>query len=418
MFKFKSKFTGILVAALTLTACGNTKDEKNTDELTDSLAASIIQNLPPTITDNETKPEECVIVFDASSSMRGYVDATVNGAFPGAISTLNNAGDKSHAYLFDYKKTSIDNFLSKIQNKNITWAAESDLFGMVKEILNSAAANTQNCYALVTDGIMSGTNTEIKADPTYNISKPDILKGKIDSIVSHMPTDKEISLLVVAFKAPFNGKYYKYNNDSVRLENAQRPFYVLVVGGIDQINYMRKKLSDLTYEKMVHYGVVYPMAITCNGKIAGKKYKLNKSMKEEGVKLELAMDKLPSFAQNIDYLNNNLEIIMINSKGNKTMLAPAIGDNEGNYTIEINGCKATITLDKKFIYAIPATFRFNLKRAQPQWIKNMTTHDDIKDYRADATLNLDYFLEPFVGMNNAVYLNDTTKSKIEIIKPQ
>lgn len=426
MFRLKSKIIGILAVALTLTltvSCAHTQTESqgdNNDSTNNEQEATIVttvrQAQPPTITDTDTKPEECVIVFDASSSMRGYVDATVNGEFPGVISALNNAGNKSRAYLFDTKKTPIDNFVSKIQNKKIKWANESDLFGMVSEILNSAAANTRNCYALVTDGIMSGTNAEIKADPTYNISKPAILKGKIDSIVSHMPADKNISLLVVAFMAPFNGTYYKYNNDTVKLINAQRPFYVLVAGGLEQINHMREALGSLNYEEMVQYGVVYPMNIKCNAKFAGGKYKFDKSVKEQGLEFELAIDKLPDFAKNIDYLNTNLEIIKVNPKGNKKTLTPAIGDGEGDYTIEINGNKATVTLDEKIIRTIPATFKFNLKRVQPQWIENMTTFDDIKNYRPDATLNLNYFLAPFTGMNNAVYLNDTTKSEIKIIK--
>lgn len=425
MFRIKCRFIGILATALTLklSACdprtdadggGNSIHNTNHDNQPPPVS-TVRPAPPPTITDTVTQPEECVIVFDASSSMRGYVDATVNGEFPGVISTLNNAGNKSHAYLFDSVKTPIDNFVSKIHNKRIKWADESDLFGMVSEILYSAAANTQNCYVLVTDGIMSGTNAQIKADPSYNISKPAILEGKIDSIVKHMPSDKRISLLGVAFMAPFNGTYYKYNNDTVKLTNAPRPFYVLAAGGIEQINHMREALGSLNYEAMVQYGVVYPMNIKCNAKFAGGEYKFDKSVEDQGLEFQLAIDKLPDFAKNIDYLNTNLEIIKVR-KGNKKTLTPAIGDGEGDYTIEINGNKATVTLDGKIIRTIPATFKFNLKRVQPQWIEKMTTFDDIKNYRPDATLNLNYFLAPFTRMNNAVYLNDTTKSEIKIIK--
>lgn len=428
MFRIKNKYTGILSAALalTLTACSSNADSsggEREDSIPDTIndksqppVATVNVVSPPIITDTVTKPEECVIVFDASSSMRGYVDATVNGEFPGVISTLNNAGNKSRAYLFDMKKTPIDNFVSKIQHKRITWANESDLFGMVSEILNSAAANPQNCYALVTDGIISGTNAEIKADPTYNISKPAILKGKIDSIVGHIPSDKDISLLVVAFMAPFNGTYYKYNNDAMKLTNALRPFYVLVAGAPNQINHMRQTLGALKYEHMAQYGVVYPMNIKCNAKFAGGKYKYDKSMKDQRLEFELAIDKLPAYAQNIEYLNTNLKIIKVNSRGSQKTLTPAIGDGEGDYTIEINGNKATVTLYEKITLSIPATFKFNLKGVQPKWIEDMTTYDDIKNYKPDATLNLDYFLAPFASMNNAVYLNDVSKSIIKIIK--
>ena len=97
-------------------------------------------------------------------------------------------------------------------------------------------------------------------------------------------------------------------------------------------------------------------------------------------------------------------------------MTPAITDGEGDYTIEINGNKAIVRLGEKITQTIPAKFKFNLKGVQPKWIEDMTTHDDIKNYRPDATLNLNYFLAPFASMNNAVYLNDITKSIIEIIK--
>lgn len=427
--KFKTLYFAagaVALAGALMLACSGKSDEKKEDTNQDddttkieTVSPDVNSSTPATpvlISEETTKPAECIIVFDASSSMKGYVDATVNGVFPDVISSLNNSGQQSHAYLFDTKKTPIANFVSKIQHKDISWANESDLFGMVSEIFNSANANPNNCYALVTDGIMSGTNAEIKADPTYNISKPGILKGKIDSIISHQPGGNDITMLVATYSAPFKGVYYKYNNDKATLENKPRPFYVLVAGKSAQINYVKNELAQHHPEGMVEYGVIYPMSISTSAKMAGGgKYKLDKSV-TDGLNFIINLEKLPAYAKNVSYLNSNLEIVKQNPKGNKTTLKPAIGETEGDYTIEINGNRAVITPSEKIARTIPATFNFKLKRAQPQWVEDMTTHNDITGYRPNATLNLDYFLAPFVKMNNAQYLNDTEKAKIEIIK--
>lgn len=423
-YNFKFKLAHIILCALLLAACGNGKDLDNdgADSIPDSSSQTdtpeeVIKPAVAVKTDTLIQPEESVIVFDASKSMQGYADATVNGDFPGVISELNNAGKRSLAYLYDIKKTPISNFVSKFQNKQIPWAKESDLFGMVGEILNSASTNPANCYALVTDGTMSGSNAEIKADPTYNISKPAILQGKIDSLVNHIPEGKDISVLVAAYMAPFKGVYYAYDNSKKDLENEPRPFYVLVAGGTPQVNYMADKLSKQGNGKIVQYGVKYPMPLTANAILTGKnRYKVNKTVKDDGLSISVTLDKLPTYARNINYLRKNLEVERTLPRGNTAILILSTEDGEGDYTITEKGNKAEIKFNKKINYTLPASFTLRLKRVQPQWVEDMSTPNDKTQYRPDATLNLNYFLRPFLRLNNAECLNNEEQSKIEIIK--
>lgn len=415
----------LVMLSMALTGCDGDKqkDDSNPDtttEVSDSISEqSPVAERPvklEAITE-KTQPEESVIVFDASVSMKGYVDATVNGSFPGVISELNNAGKSSKAYLFDTAKTPIDNFVSKIQHKKIEWTKESDLFGMVEDILNSAVADPQNCYALVTDGIMSGSNAEIALDSTYNISKPEILKGKIDSIINHLPDDRNISLLVAAYTAPFKGTYYCYNNSKKELNNQQRPFYVLIAGGTAQINYMADYLQNRDGRNLIQYGTIYPMSLSTNAKVMGNhKFKFDKSVKDAGLNMTISIDSLPAYAKNVNYLTNNLEIQKISPKGKVTILKPDRDDTAGDYSITVEGNKAKISYSEKTINTLPASFRFSLKRVQPQWVEDMNTFDDIKAYNPNATLNLHYFMQPFLRMNHAEYLNDPSKAEIEIVK--
>ncbi|MDE6130585.1 MAG: hypothetical protein K2F74_03235, partial [Muribaculaceae bacterium] len=353
-YKLKPVLAGIAVGAMLLSACGGEKNTESTpaDSIPDSDADSIEtletkpENIKLSIITDEIQPEESVIIFDASSSMKGYVDATVNGDFPGVIAELNGAGKRSSAYVFDVKKTPVSNFLSKLQHKDIKWANESDLFGMVSEIFNSANSNPANCYALVTDGIMSGSNAEIKADPTYNISKPAILECKIDSIVKRQPLDKNLSLLVVSCQAPFNGTYYAYDNSKKTLKNEPRPFYVLIAGGTAQINYLAKNMQKRNGMNMIQYGAVYPMSIGTNAKRQKSNFKYDKSV-DGDLTATLNIENLPAYAKNINYLRKNLEIVKTGRKGNKTTLRPETEDGEGDYAITVDNRKAEIVFSQK-----------------------------------------------------------------------
>lgn len=422
----KLRFLSLIAVAMIciplLNSCTGGGSDTDGTAKTDTLSSTDTAKLAPkapVISDTSVQPEKCTIVFDASLSMKGYVDATVNGSFPGVIAELNNMGKQTDSYLFDVKKTPIDNFLSKIQNKNIPWTNDSDLFGMFKDIMTSAANDPGNCYVLVTDGIISGSSAEIKADPTYNISKPEILQGRIDSIINHLPQDKPVALLVAKYMAPFNGTYFCYDNTKKALKNEMRPFYVLAAGGADQINYVADQLSKRPGVETALYGALYPMSVSTNAKmIGGSKYKYDKSVKDkgEGLNLEIKIAELPAYAKNINYLRKNLEIIRTNSNGKKFPLKPSTGNAEeddyvvGDYDIEISGDKAIISLSDKVINTLPSDFTCRLKRIQPQWVEDASTSDDINNYRPDATLNLTYFMKPFLRINNAEYIADAQKT--------
>lgn len=398
-------------AAFLLTACGdNTKANKEhqTDDVTaDSIAAE-------TSTASAIRPKNCTILFDGSTSMKGYVNATINGCFPGVIAELNNMPeDSTKVYVYGKQRQPIADLFSEIQNRSIPLNNESDLFAMVRELLDSAAKKPEDCHVMITDGIMSGSNAQIQIDRTYNISKPELLKGRIDSIVNKIPSDSEISLFVASYSAPFKGTYYGYDNTKHTIINEPRPFYILVAGGTPQVNYVARTLEKRDSMKSVQYGSTYHVGLTTNTKFLGNneyQYVKPKSDKEDNlIIIDLNIDNLPDYAKEIEYLKRNLEITRTAKAEKKLSL-------DEDYNLTLGGAKLRVSFGKKTINLLPASFDFRIKRSQPLWVDMASTDNDIKNYRSYTTLNLRYFLAPFLRINGMEYLNDTEKSHIIIKK--
>ncbi len=398
-------FIGILVLV-----CGCNRKEVNTDDGMDPKDSIETKIKIKINNDTLIRPLNCELIFDASVSMRGYVDATVNGSFAEVVGKLNNlAKDSTYTYVFDNSKHLVNDFMSKIHHKNIKWADESDLFAMIKDIMTQASHNPNNCYILVTDGIISGSNKEIQKDSTFNISKPSILQSRIEKIVSQISSDSEVSLMVACFMSPFKGKYYNYDNSYRVLNNDLRPFYVLVAGGTPQVNYTLSMLDQLE-GKTVQYGRSYAMTFSSNGKLVGNnKYCLNSNIKEKGLIITANLKDLPVYARDYNFIRQNLEILREGKGVRKLKL-------DEDYTFVIEGDKMIVTFTDKIKNLLPSTFRFKLHRSHPMWVNEANTDNDKKNYSPEKTLNLVYFLNPFIQLCDNEYLNDIEKSKVEITK--
>lgn len=401
----------LMIAVLIPLSCGS---KSNNSEEDDDDTTQVPNDVTEAV-DDSPQPNKGIIIFDGSSSMQGYVDATTAGSFQAVVGELNNLGKNTESYTFDSEKHQIDNFLSKIQNRKIKWSDQSDLFMMVKDIMTKAGMEPSNCQILITDGIISGSNEEIKADPSYNISKPALLSARIDSIVSRLPREKNISLLVAKWNTPFKGTYYEYDNKKKHLNNEMRPFYVLVAGSAPKVAYAEKMLSDKEGIEAVQYGTIYPVtAKLTNGTFINKNhYKVNSEMKQEGPVAEVNVASLPPYARNLNYLQKNLEIVKSTGKDKKNQRTL---EKENDYQLSLENNKLTVTFADKIKNQLPATFEFRIKRVQPQWVADATTHDDKAGYSPSKTFNLDYFLNPFLKLNGKELLNDSGESTIEITK--
>lgn len=405
----------VIVLVMAFSACRGNGGKSDKDDI-DSATTDMVQVVSVVDVSSHAglpqQPQKCVLYFDASSSMRGYVDATIAGDFHGVIADIKNlASASSEAYLFDDEKHPIADITSSLQNRKIKWANESNLFAMIDEIVTNADRDIDsNCFALVTDGIMSGTNAQIKAQPTYNKVSCEILSGRIDSILNKH-RGKDVSVLVVRYTAPFKGIYYAYDNSHKKLDNEKRPFFVIIAAKESVVNYVVDELTKKGRAMdWVQYGRTYSTQLSCSAKlIPGEGYKFER--KDSTLYIYLKLDELPPFATTESYLTQNIEICKTGRKNTKRVL-----ERENDYTLAIDGTKLKIRFTQKLIHQLPASFNIGLTMQQPDWVERYTTLDDKDDYRENGTFNLSFFLKPFIRINDISYLNDTTKTRITIIK--
>lgn len=406
--------TALLFSLILSAGCGNQGNGAGQTDTYLNVADSARAATKGVTVTQARQPASCEIVFDISASMRGYVDASVAGDFPGVVSSLTVLPSKqATSLLFDTKGQTVNDFTSKLERRDFNWKNESDLFKMMDHLLNSAARSSDGIYALVTDGIMSASNAEVEANPNYNVVNHEVLSSRIDSIVSKVAPNK-VTVFVARYMAPFRGDYYRYDNSKEELNNEMRPFYIIIAGGADHVKYAADKLREEKRAAMetATFGEMYPVWVTTSAKlISPGVYKYQKDQGELIVTLNLG--DLPAKVRTKPYLERNLEVTLTrNAKGAR----PTRLELNKDYTIRISGTNAKVVMTRNVTTLLPAHLTFGVQRVMPAWINDVTTADDIKAYAPDRTLNLSDFLKPLMKLNGGKYYNSPEATGIVIIK--
>lgn len=411
LFRIATRALIAWIFAIAIYACDTKKEPSEEEVQTQTNAVGDTTAVPPasrTIKTEPVQPQHCTLYFDISSSMKGYWDATIAGDFRGAISDIRNLSVASTAYYFDTKKHDKPfDIITSLKGGKVKWAQESDIFAMIAEIFKNANADSQgkNCYVLITDGIMSGTNAQVTGTE-FNIINRELLSGRIDSIVKKY-TNKDLSLLVLRYEAPFKGTYYAYNNDNKPLNNETRPFFAFLVGKEGVVNYAVEKLT--TQERVkewAQYGRTHSITLSCDKAqvLSTGEYKC---VKNQTPIIYINLKNLPDYASTNDYLKQHIDIIA-KEKGKSKRLA-----YDRDYVIK----DSKIELTQSCINTkLPCTFHVGLKQEQPIWVNKYNTDNDIKSYSPLTTFNLRFLLKPFLHLNNTEYLNNAETTTIRIIK--
>jgi hypothetical protein len=127
--------------------------------------------------------------------------------------------------------------------KNLKYGGSSLLHNDLQSMVSRVSDN--NIIFFVTDGIMSGTDTNIKKDKQWTKMHAADLKLKVKEIFS---SHKDVAVSVYQFPAQFNGKYFCFDDSNV-LINAQRYFYVFAIGKKDAVLEFKNKNVGTDYFK-------------------------------------------------------------------------------------------------------------------------------------------------------------------------
>jgi hypothetical protein len=190
---------------------------------------------------------------------------------------------------------------------------------------------------LVSDCILSFPDADIKRDREINKNNASsTLKSNVFATFADL-RKRGIGASIYAFKSPFNGTYYDYQNNKTNLSGTERPFYVWVIGETALLQKFNAGLGDISSfrpEKEMHFGgaesAVSSYDIIPQVERQGSWMKTQGGIKDvqikkgEGMQAALGVDlsALPTYAQEVDYLEENLQV-------------------------ETEGCTAKITVKKK-----------------------------------------------------------------------
>ena len=383
-------------------SCESCTSPESVPDSTKTSSDTVVE--PPKVASNEI---DIVLYLDASSSMQGYIapsKPTNFAAVVGAIEGLEPGNTKS--FLYGESPEPADGLSGKIGDQALKLKEpESDLAGMVANMAKEASNNQSTVYFLITDGILSGTNKQIKDNSKYNIANRLTLSQKIyDALKSYKG---KVASMVLQFSAPFKGTYFDYKNGKITLKNVMRPYYVIAFGSkpamkqvYDAIN--NNSLSALArYENEALFGFDYNLAKPRVGErkgismVAGGKYKVLSTVKE--VPLVYNVSNLPTkLLADVDSLCSHVKIYKRskNSKSDWVMLGKEY------YDVEYNNKKLDITVNNKYKLAIPGEVKVRIGWWQPSWIENMTDTIDSPKPNDMKTFNLKYLLTPFSVLNS------------------
>lgn len=196
-----------------------------------------------------------LIVLDCSSSMKGYANAFPNN-YIDVLSDLLSLYPNTDALINDTTVKGRD-LIDKIRNHEFEYTQQSlidqDLAhwaDKVQKALNPKSTASKNkttasdaakpLYFYITDGIMSGSDEQIRKDPEYNRIHAQDLKNQI---IKAFEGKEQVGVSVFQFKSRFKGEYWAYDNEHKAIDS-DRYFYVIAVGPRPVLADLKQKVDS------------------------------------------------------------------------------------------------------------------------------------------------------------------------------
>ena len=407
---------------LLFSACGG-GSKSNDDSVTADTNDIAKQSLEQVKLPLEPIPQNAVLYFDCSHSMKGYINTAKDATFKNVISSLLY-WMPTKAYLFDTKEQpeiSRDEFINLINTRKISWSDESDLTKMISSMVKKVNGDSIGISYLITDGIVSGSNQEVRGsvDRSFNIMNQGELKARVADAVSNC--NEDIAILLIKYTSNFTGKYYCYTNiDQVDFEETPRPFYVVAIGNRKLIKDLVAKTEKEEFlsnnQGLLLLGDEYPYNIAlATSKKEGIIFSKDKKIilgtgihSDDYVSFSGNLNSLPIYMQSSEYFKKNGEVyIQYSQKGGFKKLASQY------ISYEVEGANLNLGVQAKCIRH--NAMYFKLKYELPDWIEKSSTDNDknIKQSPFLQTFNFKYFVGGLAQINDDEYITkvDTIKFK-------
>ena len=324
-------------------------------------------------------------------------------------------------------------YMNDLAKSKFVIGGHSPLHKIFELITNNAGPGDVSFF--VTDGIMSGSDDEIRGDSQFNLKQSMLLKGHVKIIFNALKEKYKgnYGVSVFAFKSNFipsaKYSYFTYENKPVRKIFEERPFYLFVFGQGDLVKQVIQQLKDVDSFKPIeesHFG--YGTIITNTG-VPFKSYlshaekKTCKIESDGSIKCNITpsastpvkfaigfnLDNLPKYASEISYLNNNIEVKGSNRIVIKNSVVRQISQalkEQLHKRIELpqvlsNGCTHYIEIIVDGMFANSDTIHICLINKDNPWYNEWSTEND-KNIENDKllqnkTFNFKYLINGISG---------------------
>lgn len=210
---------------------------------------------------------ELTILMDSSASMKGYSAPNGNRDFTAAIVSLFSAVspevDIESAYVGANAKDEVSiskvekgQYQAQITNGKVVTGAGSQLDKIIAKIAEENDEDEVTC--LITDGILSGTNSEISANREFNVKNLPLLENRV-RLAAKEAKKEGLDFLIYRLVTSFTGNYYDYQNRVHKLSGVDRPFFIIAIGDKANLQKFDIELRKSSGFKPTHTLATYNM---------------------------------------------------------------------------------------------------------------------------------------------------------------
>lgn len=390
---------------------------------------------------------ELRIMLENSASMAGYT-ASGNPSFTAPIIALFNGVDKSTSVVTGYvhgkdndgcefQTVDAGEFQKELANGRIQSATSSPIDQILGLIAETATDSTVT--ALITDGIVSGTNNEILStlpQRDWTIKNIPLIEQRVRTAAALMK-EKGQDFILLRFETDFKGDYYNYQNlKQVFKTNVIRPYFIILVGRRNHLAEMSGRLVRESTFRPTHLLCSYASdniptltkGLLTVAPVAGvplPKIKVDNASTSIQFKKTLAYPfvfkcrivmpaDVSSKFNDVDFIKENLRLdykdVFSGAIVDKTEMITDVTGVQG----QPNAYDICLQSDAEFINSISGIRQLNLYLPVifDSWYKELSVSDDTEpDWDTTATFHLDTFVEGFI---KGFALDESCKTLIDI----
>lgn len=226
----------VALCAISGAICGCVGDSNSEEEAENNeIKSGIFTPAKP------SEPLSVSVYLDNSSSMKGYYTPSSGSAAElinilAAIQSKYTASPLRAFYTqkgpkgTEVKEQNFNDLTSQLASRKIGFTDAYQLNQFIKTIENQTAADTahRTLSLFVTDGILSGTDAEIRSNREFNRVNAPLLRNRIASELQPLAA-KGYGAALFQFPVDFSGTYFDYKNGQKQF-TGKRPIYVIAIG--------------------------------------------------------------------------------------------------------------------------------------------------------------------------------------------